>query len=1469
MFVLPAPAEPSAFWDDVKSTESFVLQQSISTGGGAFMKNVLATIQNVLETKPPPYRVVFKPEATSTRYILLGVGETKEEIEADWKWLFENIMPVVTDLDDPSERTDFVVTKIRFLVSIEGGQDYSTDRQMRAAATTFRQTFNVGRSESLVTYYSCALQKNFMLNQGWLYLSENYFCFYSYIFGLEKKIMFQLRDIKDLAKARSMGGARDDSIEVVTKDGSKYTFSNMFHRDETFDMLSQLTANTMKRVLLNSEYATTQHQPTSARSHNRSPSIASSINPDTRLPVSPAVMHPAAPALQPGASLAEQISQQRRDEVFRGEFGLPHGESLISVIEAASLTVPNVLNVYTGKLYLSTSFVCYMSHDYRGCRITLPMAAVRRIERLNSNDGYGAPCYEMVITVWHQMGISFKVPLDNGECNRWCDALRGQLKAMVEEQRFAKANHTALFRYTLKAFCRTCASEHLLQETPDGSNAKDDSGSCVDCLGKTFGFPGNPKVLKEKPKKKYWVRYMKEYGRNLTLLRRSEFDRLIRVGLPSCLRGEIWELCSGAMYLRFQNRGVYEKYVNDYLDSPGPYADEIEKDLNRSLPEYAGYQAPEGIDALRRVLNAYSLRDSELGYCQAMNIVASTMLIYMTEEQVFWTLSVMCDRLVPGYYSPSMYGASLDQSIFQSLVEETMPMLADSLKKSDIQLSIACLPWFLTLFVNSMPLVYALRVMDCFFLEGPKILFQIGLAILKINGGSILKAGDDGTFMFTLKEYYATLGDSAYPDSSNKRARQVTKFHELLYVAYSDFPSITHNRIVELRRSHQLRIVHSVEEFAKRTFLRNVIDASGFTKEQLSLLYERYYSVLFYTRNGNKGRGSAKDSMAAASAANGGQAGSESSEKIRLDIYGFARFMYEISSWMRVQMKEVKERIQNHRNVTISDVKPKDQLSGDSSNARRDDIANEIAASLRNPGWFITSLFRYTSTIEPPKRRISLQDVTADSERLASTASGSASASSVLQMSGTLTDTTSAENAHEDADDDASGQDQTAKPEEPKLDNSEPIKPPETVLAPIENLHVSFQQCVVALGRIVNTDLLTRMDVFFDMYAMAKPGSINRQEMFQLSEAILYIGHGEDIETGRGSLLAENTDITNEEQLLRSVSEFLRRAVAYGEMELEREARATGEKSNEPCNTKDISLQRNMFRVVVLEDEVLERFFADMVPISFRFTDGVELSNPLRAISTHLPTSPLTSRGNESAPARLLAGGRSVAEGMSARVAQTIALGSQFVDQRVLTPIVRNAALAAASSVASQATTDADGPAVVVSKELENLTQLSQVPHNSREPDQDITEEMARLSVGRDAESNSFDHSHNHHRPVGEDRLDEIRGRPGSGERTGDGKRVNAPQEPRDNTPQDPYENLLDEVDQLLGEIKDDDDTSNNVRTSGAVLRTEPSDLDGDLLEDDDVKDALSKSKSRDKKEMDFQIDDDDDDDDLAHLLKD
>lgn len=161
------------------------------------------------------------------------------------------------------------------------------------------------------------------------------------------------------------------------------------------------------------------------------------------------------------------------------------------------------------------------------------------------------------------------------------------------------------------------------------------------------------------------------------------------MGLPNKLRGEMWETLSGSLYLRFSNPNVYQSLLHEHKGQTTMSTEEIEKDLTRSLPEYAAFQSDRGIDALRRVLTAYSWKNPELGYCQVRPPIGRktgvsshralvlgnigneytdrrtayvgtllgsfvfrlmTFLSYMSEEQAFWLLEVLCDRLLPGYY---------------------------------------------------------------------------------------------------------------------------------------------------------------------------------------------------------------------------------------------------------------------------------------------------------------------------------------------------------------------------------------------------------------------------------------------------------------------------------------------------------------------------------------------------------------------------------------------------------------------------------------------------------------------------------------------------------------------------------------------------------------------------------------------------------------------------------------------------
>lgn len=193
-----------------------------------------------------------------------------------------------------------------------------------------------------------------------------------------------------------------------------------------------------------------------------------------------------------------------------------------------------------------------------------------------------------------------------------------------------------------------------------------------------------------------------------------------------------------------------------------------------------------------------------------------------------------------------MYGTLLDQKVFESLVEKTMPILWEHLAKSDVQLSVVSLPWFLSLYINSMPLVFAFRVLDIFFVEGPRVLFQIGLAVLRLNGEELLNATDDGTFISILKNYFAKLDESAHPRSENEKLRAITKFQELLVVALQEFSAITQQTISDQRAKHKNAVLENIENFAKRTSIRNLgPDAKKLSVPDLNALYDKFYGISY------------------------------------------------------------------------------------------------------------------------------------------------------------------------------------------------------------------------------------------------------------------------------------------------------------------------------------------------------------------------------------------------------------------------------------------------------------------------------------------------------------------------------------------------------------------------------------------------------------------------------------------------
>uniref|UniRef100_A0A7N8Y2T1 TBC1 domain family, member 10b n=1 Tax=Mastacembelus armatus TaxID=205130 RepID=A0A7N8Y2T1_9TELE len=212
-----------------------------------------------------------------------------------------------------------------------------------------------------------------------------------------------------------------------------------------------------------------------------------------------------------------------------------------------------------------------------------------------------------------------------------------------------------------------------------------------------------------------------------------------RKGIPSSLRSTAWQLLSNSKELLEANKGKFEELEREQGEAK--WLDIIEKDLHRQFPfhEMFASRGGHGQQDLYRILKAYTIYRPDEGYCQAQAPVAAVLLMHMPAEQAFWCLVQICEKYLPGYYSAGLEAIQLDGEIFFSLLRRTCPMAYRHLKKFKIDPILYMTEWFMCIFSRTLPWACVLRVWDMFFCEGVKIVFRVGLVLLKQVLGSVDK----------------------------------------------------------------------------------------------------------------------------------------------------------------------------------------------------------------------------------------------------------------------------------------------------------------------------------------------------------------------------------------------------------------------------------------------------------------------------------------------------------------------------------------------------------------------------------------------------------------------------------------------------------------------------------------------------------------------------------------------------------
>ncbi|XP_045833982.1 growth hormone-regulated TBC protein 1 isoform X3 [Meles meles] len=271
--------------------------------------------------------------------------------------------------------------------------------------------------------------------------------------------------------------------------------------------------------------------------------------------------------------------------------------------------------------------------------------------------------------------------------------------------------------------------------------------------------------------------------------------RYIRKGVPLEHRARVWMGVSGAQAQMDRNPGYYQRLLQGEHDDRLEEA--IRTDMNRTFPDNVKFRKsadPCLQTTLYNVLLAYGRHNQGVGYCQGMNFVAGYLiLVTKSEEESFWLLDALVGRILPDYYSPAMLGLQTDQEVLGELVRTKLPAVAALMDGHGVLWPLVVSRWFICLFVDILPVETVLRIWDCLFNEGSKIIFRVALTLIKQHQAFILEA----TSVVDICERFKAITRGSF----------VTECHTFMQKIFSEPGSLSMATISRLRASCRARLL--------------------------------------------------------------------------------------------------------------------------------------------------------------------------------------------------------------------------------------------------------------------------------------------------------------------------------------------------------------------------------------------------------------------------------------------------------------------------------------------------------------------------------------------------------------------------------------------------------------------------------------------------------------------------------------
>ncbi|CAK1588184.1 unnamed protein product [Parnassius mnemosyne] len=251
------------------------------------------------------------------------------------------------------------------------------------------------------------------------------------------------------------------------------------------------------------------------------------------------------------------------------------------------------------------------------------------------------------------------------------------------------------------------------------------------------------RVTTEVEREKKWVKMLANWDSPTT---KEKLHRRIYKGIPLSLRMKVWCKLLDINRIKSEKVGKYQEMLK-LAKQWSTDVRQIDSDVNRQFREHQFYRErySEKQCSLFNVLCAYSMYNSEVGYCQGMSGLAGVLLMYMDEEDAFWALAVLLSDkryAMHGLYIEGFPKLTRFLEHHDKILTKFMPKLKHHFDKFGLDAILYSLKWFFVCFVERVPFSLCLRVWDIYLLDGERVITAMAYTILKLHKKAIMKLND-------------------------------------------------------------------------------------------------------------------------------------------------------------------------------------------------------------------------------------------------------------------------------------------------------------------------------------------------------------------------------------------------------------------------------------------------------------------------------------------------------------------------------------------------------------------------------------------------------------------------------------------------------------------------------------------------------------------------------------------------------